>query len=58
MALHGSFTLAGIAGANRFGFTGRLSARRLRPGDYQLVATPSAAGKTGHSSSASFRIIK
>jgi hypothetical protein len=58
VTLPGSFTRAGLTGRNRFRFAGRLSGRRLRPGAYELVATPSAGGKAGLAASASFRIIK
>jgi hypothetical protein len=58
VALRGSFTVAGKGGANRFHFTGRLGGRRLSPGRYTLVATPSANGKTGLAVTTSFRIIK
>jgi CSLREA domain-containing protein len=56
--LAGEFTLPGAAGANRFHFSGRLSGRKLKPGSYRLQATPSAGGKTGPVTSASFRIIR
>jgi CSLREA domain-containing protein len=57
VALPGSFTRASRAGTNRVRFTGRLAGRKLKPGRYQLVATPRAHGKTGRAASASFRII-
>jgi hypothetical protein len=53
-----SFTLPGSAGVNLFRFSGRLAGRKLALGRYQLVATPSAAGKTGRAASAPFRIIR
>jgi hypothetical protein len=53
----GSFTRAGSAGANSFRFTGRLAGRKLKPGKYQLLATPGTGAKTGQAASASFRII-
>jgi hypothetical protein len=58
LTLPGSFTRVGLTGRNRFRFAGRLSGHRLKPGDYELVATPSAGGKAGLAASASFRIIK
>ncbi len=58
VALPGSFARAGGAGANSFRFTGRLAGHRLKPGRYQLVATPSAGAKTGRAAGASFQIIK
>jgi hypothetical protein len=57
VTLPGSFTRAGSAGANSFRFTGRLKGRKLKPGMYQLVATPRTGAKTGRAVSASFRII-
>jgi uncharacterized delta-60 repeat protein len=54
--LAGAFTHRGVAGANRLRFTGRLSARRLRPGRCRLVATPSADGLRGNAARVSFRI--
>jgi hypothetical protein len=57
VALPGSFRRASGAGANSFRFTGRLAGHKLKPGKYQLVATPRAGAKTGRTASASFRII-
>jgi hypothetical protein len=54
--VRGSFTLQGNAGVNRFRFTGRLAGRKLRPGSYRLVATPSVAGRAGTPTRTSFRI--
>jgi hypothetical protein len=53
----GSFTHAGVAGRNEFKFSGRVSGRRLRPGGYQLAATPRANGLVGKTATASFRIV-
>jgi hypothetical protein len=58
VTLAGSFTRAGMVGANRFRFTGRLNRRSLAPGRYTLVATPTANGKTGRAVKASFKIIR
>jgi hypothetical protein len=58
VTLRGSFTRAGKLGSNSFRFTGRIGGRRLRPGAYQLVATPAANGETGLPVDARFRIIK
>jgi FG-GAP-like repeat/FG-GAP repeat len=58
VAIRGSFMRAGSAGGNSFRFTGRLAGLKLKPGEYQLVATPSAGGRSGRARSASFRIIK
>jgi hypothetical protein len=58
VALTGSFTVVGNVGANSFRFTGRIGGRSLKPGRYQLVATPIVGGKTGTAASVSFGIIK
>lgn len=58
VTLKGSFMQTGRAGFNSFHFTGRLGGRRLKPGRYALVATPSANGKTGKPVSTAFRIVK
>jgi hypothetical protein len=57
VTLPGVFTRAGEAGSNGFRFTGRLAGRRLKPGNYRLVATPGRGANTGRAASASFRII-
>jgi hypothetical protein len=54
--LKGSFSRNGVAGKNSFHFTGRLRGRKLKPGRYRLVATPTAGGKTGKATSKRFRI--
>ena len=56
--LKGSFMQTAKAGVNSFGFSGRLGGRRLKPGSYRLVATPSANGRTGRPVSARFRVVK
>ena len=56
--LAGRFTRDGRAGANGFRFTGRFAGRKLKPGSYKLIATPSANGRTGTAVSASFHIIR
>jgi hypothetical protein len=53
----GSFTHAGAQGVNSFHFSGRIAGHRLRSGGYLITATPSAAGRTGASVHASFRIV-
>jgi hypothetical protein len=58
VTLPGHFTLAAQPGANSFAFTGRIGGKRLKPGSYRLVATPTANGRTGQPVSASFRIVK
>jgi hypothetical protein len=54
----GSFTLNGAAGQNSFHFTGRLGGKKLPPGRYRLVATPSAGGKAGTPISTGFQIVR
>jgi Tol biopolymer transport system component len=57
LTLKGSFKRAGKAGANSFGFSGRLRNRRLAPGKYFLVATArDAAGKRSKARKAKFTI--
>ncbi|HTN23438.1 MAG TPA: hypothetical protein VL120_05590, partial [Solirubrobacteraceae bacterium] len=56
--LSGTFTRTRPAGADRFTFTGRLGGRRLPAGNYRLVATPSAGGRTGTTKRVAFRITK
>ncbi len=58
VTLRGSFTRTGVAGTNKFRFTGRLNGKRLAPGKYLLVATPKANGKTGRAATASFTIVR
>jgi hypothetical protein len=58
VALPGDFTRTGSAGVNRFRFTGRLAGHKLATGSYQLITTPMAGGKVGHTTTAAFRVIK
>jgi hypothetical protein len=58
VGVKGSFTLNGAAGKNSFHFTGRLNGRKLPPGRYRLLATPSAGGKAGLPISTAFRIVR
>jgi hypothetical protein len=57
VTLRGSFAGVGGVGANSFRFSGRLAGSKLKPGRYELLATPSAGGKTGQAAGASFRIL-
>jgi hypothetical protein len=58
-ALKARFTYGGVSGRNSFSFTGRLNAKALKPGDYNLVATPLAAdGKAGTPQRARFTIVR
>jgi hypothetical protein len=56
--LKGGFSRNGVAGKNSFHFTGRLRGRKLKPGRYRLVATPTAGGKKGKPTSRPFRIVR
>jgi hypothetical protein len=58
VAVPGSFSRAGGAGANSFRFMGRMHGRKLKPGKYRLIAVPSANAQTGISVSASFAIVR
>jgi hypothetical protein len=54
----GTFRRKRSAGADGFRFTGRLGGHTLRPGRYQLVATPTDNGHARQPTRASFRIIR
>ncbi|WP_027008023.1 SBBP repeat-containing protein [Conexibacter woesei] len=56
--VRGSFTRDGVAGANRFRFTGRMANHKLAPGKYRLVATPSAGGRRLTVAYAAFRVVR
>lgn len=57
VSVRGSFTFNGVAGENRFRFSGRLRGRRLRPGRYRLTGVPTdAAGNKGNAKRKTFRI--
>jgi hypothetical protein len=58
VTLKGSFTRIGAAGKNSFHFTGRLNGRKLKPGRYRLVATPTVGGTKGKPTSSAFRIVR
>jgi hypothetical protein len=53
----GAFTRPGVNGANRFRFSGRVRGKRLAPGSYRLLATPSANGHRGAPHGCRFRIV-
>jgi PKD repeat protein len=57
VTLAGSFTQAGLAGTNKFRFSGRLNGKRLSPGNYRLIATPTPITVTSRAATANFRII-
>ena len=54
----GGFTRSAIAGGTRFRFTGRLGGRKLRPGGYRLVATPSIGTVAGAPVSTGFTVTR
>lgn len=54
----GSFTHTDTTGANRFRFTGRISGRKLTPGQYRLRAIPRNTAGTGPTVYKSFRVTK
>ena len=57
--MRGNFTDAGVAGANRFRFSGRLRNRALARASYRLVARATdAAGNRSTVKRAAFRIVK
>ena len=58
VTLAGSFSRNAVTGANSFHFSGRLGGRKLKPGRYSLVATPTAGPAPGQPASAGFRIVK
>lgn len=60
VTLRGSFALDGVAGDNRFRFTGRLGGRKLAPASYRFaVAARDAAARTGSAvRSPRFRILR
>jgi virginiamycin B lyase len=56
VALPGSFTLLGKRGKNHFRFRGRIGGRSLKPGRYQLAATPKIFAVTGKIATQPFRV--
>jgi Tol biopolymer transport system component len=59
LPLKGGFKRTGAAGANAFGFSGRLAKRRLDPGSYALTALATdAAGNVSAPARARFTIAK
>jgi outer membrane protein assembly factor BamB len=55
--MSGTIRLAGKAGVNAFMFTGRIGGHRLGPGTYQLIATPTAKGRSGRPQTVIFKIV-
>jgi len=58
VSVPGSFTRSGHAARNSVHFSGRLNGKKLEPGSYQLLATPSAGGQSGAHGAATFSIVK
>jgi hypothetical protein len=58
VAVRGSFAVTGRGGNNSFRFTGRFNGRALAPGNYRLVATPSAGGTNGIAQTKAFTILR
>ena len=58
VALRGSFSRDGVAGTNKFHFTGRLNGKKLLPGGYRLVATPRLGQKSGIATATTFRVVR
>ena len=59
VALAGSFADSGTVGGNTLRFRGRLNGKRLVPGRYRLLATPTdSAGNVGRAARTAFRIIR
>jgi len=56
VTLPGSITLAGVAGADAFTFTGAISAHPLEPGSYRLLATPTTGASAGKQQQTTFEI--
>jgi DNA-binding beta-propeller fold protein YncE len=56
LGVPGTFSWTGFAGDNSFRFNGRIQGRRLKPGKYNLLATPTAAGRTGPTVAAFFKV--
>jgi hypothetical protein len=57
VTMPGAFTRARPAGRDRFRFTGRLTARAIKPGRYRLAATATAGGRRGTAKHALLRIV-
>ena len=56
-ALKGGLTTAGVQGANKVRFNGRLRGRALKPGGYRLVLTPKdGAANVGKAARATFAV--
>jgi len=58
VTVKGSFTRTRKSGGDRFTFTGRFAARKLRAARYRLTANPTAGTRKGKAVRASFRISR
>jgi hypothetical protein len=58
VTLRGSFSIVGHQGKNHFRFRGRIGGKKLKPGSYRLVGTPSIAGVKGKRKFTKFRVKK
>jgi hypothetical protein len=56
--IRGAFALTGSARRNRVRFRGRIGGRRLKPGRYRLVATPTVDRRRGRPVAVTFRITR
>lgn len=56
LGIPGTFSRAGAAGDNDFRFNGRVQGRGLKPGKYNLRATPTAESRTGMTADAFFQV--
>jgi streptogramin lyase len=54
----GSFKHAGKAASNKFGFSGRVGSKKLKPGSYRLNARATSGAVKSNVRRASFRIIR
>ena len=56
LGVPGTFSRTGATGDNGFRFNGRVQGRMLKPGKYNLRATPTAEGRTGLAAAAFFKV--
>ena len=54
----GSFTHKGKAGGNKFGFSGRVGSKRLKPGSYRLNAVATSGPTKSKVRRATFKIVR
>jgi Tol biopolymer transport system component len=58
ISVGGRLIRASAAGANRFTFNGVIGGRRIRPGSYRVIATPSVNGTAGNAQTSNFQILR